>query len=211
MICDFTFKHYKEILKSALRQGFKVTNFRDLDKVKNDKILILRHDVDMSITKALQMAKIEYSLGLKATYFIRVHGEFYFLDNKNIAILKKMLKMGHEIGLHTEASALNKLWRSNLKEIFILEKKYLEELSNQKIISAAEHADLGRPKNFWKKHFFTQVKKEQVGIKNFPQEKKYQKFHYLSDSLQSWREGCLCDNLAKYNKIQVCVHADWWE
>ena len=33
---------------------------------------------------------------------------------------------------------------------------------------------------------------------------------YLSDSGQFWREGCLCQNLNKYERLQVLIHPMWW-
>ena len=33
---------------------------------------------------------------------------------------------------------------------------------------------------------------------------------YLSDSGQFWREDCLCQNLNKYERLQVLIHPMWW-
>lgn len=212
MKCDFSSNHYRAILKNALEAGFVITNFRDFDKVKlQPKLMILRHDIDMAPAKALNLAKIEKKLGILASYFVRVHGEFYYpSEEKILPILKEIKALGHEIGLHTEAHALANLWRSNKVAIFFQEKQFLEEILAINVETAVDHADLGRSKDFWRHHFFANVSKAAVGIKRFPQEKKYQKYHYLSDSLKHWREGCLCLNLAKYQKIQALIHPDWW-
>jgi len=210
MNCDFSIKHYQEILKLALKSGFVITNFRDLDKVKkHPKIIILRHDIDALPVRYLALAKIEKSLGIKATYFVRVHGQYYYpSDKKTLKIFKEILKMGHEIGLHSEARSLSKVFQSPEIDLFKSEKTYLEEILGVKIESASEHGDLGRRTDFWQDHFFKKVPKKTVGIKHYPQE--FKEFKYLSDSLSSWKEGCPCQNLEKFNKLQVLVHAEWW-
>ena len=93
-------------------------------------------------------------------------------------------------------------------KLFRIEKETLENIFDLKVVSASEHADLGRSKNYWQKHLFTLIQKRKVGIKHYPQE--FSDFEYLSDSLGSWKEGCLCQNLAKFAKIQALVHPDWW-
>src|SRR3972149_582670 len=85
MKCNFSFNHYRHILKVALGDNFALTSFRDFEKnKKNSKIIILRHDIDYSPKKALTLAKIENKLGIKSTFFVRVHGEYYHpFDSKN--------------------------------------------------------------------------------------------------------------------------------
>lgn len=208
--CDFSLKHYREILKLALKSGFVVTNFRDLGKIKkSSRVIILRHDIDAIPSRHLMLAKIEKSLGIKSTYFVRVHGQYYYSkDRKTIKILTELLKMGHEIGLHSEARSLSRVFRMSERDLFKSEKKYLEEILGVKIGSASEHGDLGRRADFWQDHFFKKISKNSVGIKQYPQE--FKNFKYLSDSLGSWKEGCLCQNLSKFSKLQVLVHAEWW-
>jgi hypothetical protein len=198
------------MLKQALRQGYKITNFRDYPKVKNQpKIILLRHDIDYSPQRAFVMAKIEKDLGIKSTYFVRVHGEYYHpFDRQSYLIIKQIIEFGHEIGLHSEARSLARAFKIPVSQLFCMEKEILERVFDLKVISAAEHADLGRSQNYWQKHLFTLIDKKKGGIKFFPQQ--FSQFKYLSDSLGRWREGCLCQHLEKYAKIQVLAHPDWW-
>lgn len=210
MKCDFSYKHYRKILQCALEADFVITNFRDLPKYpKARKIIILRHDIDALPKRHLELAKIEYSLGIKATYFVRVHGQYYHLAGKKILkILHQIKNMNHEMGLHSEARVLAPVFGMDARNLFSSEKNILEELLGVKILSASEHGDLGRSEDFWRNHLFMEIPKRSVGVKYYPQE--YQKYHYLSDSLQKWQEGCLCQNITKYDKIQSLIHAEWW-
>lgn len=210
MNCDFSLKHYREILKTALESGFVITNYKDSLKYKNaEKIILLRHDVDALPEQHLAIAKIENSLKVKSTYFVRVHGQYYYPDSpKTLKIFQAILKMGHEIGLHTDARSLNQVFKMSELDLFLSEKKYLENLLKIKIQSASEHGDLKRKDDFWQKSFLNRSSSKSLDIKHYPQE--FKNIKYLSDSLGKWREGCLCQKLTKFSKIQVLTHAEWW-
>lgn len=194
------------MLKKALKDGYVFTNFRDYEKNKKaQKLIVLRHDVDYSPKRALEIAKIEKSLGLKSTFFIRVHGEHYHpLDRESYPIFKKILKLGHEIGLHYEARTYSKKLGQETIEIFRWEKAILEKIFNIKIESASEHRDLDGVTAGYK--FFSD--KHLAGIKQETYEKCFQNC-YLADSCNKWNHGCLCDNLDR-TKIQLLVHPDLW-
>ncbi|MDR1698339.1 MAG: hypothetical protein LBR75_00740 [Prevotellaceae bacterium] len=64
---------------------------------REDKFIILRHDVDEMAMNALEMAKIENLLGIKATYNFRIVKQ----SNKP-EIIKAIARLGHEIGYHYE-------------------------------------------------------------------------------------------------------------
>ena len=186
-----------------------ITNFRDLKSVKESpKIIILRHDIDALPQRHLKLARIEKSLGIKSTYFVRVHGQYYYPMGLTLKVLEAIQQMGHEIGLHSEARSLSGIFQMEAVDLFKSEKTALDEALNIEVLSASEHGDLKHRESFWANHFFTKVSKQRVGIKHYPQE--YAKYHYLSDSLQSWKEGCLCQNLKKYPFIQALIHAEWW-
>lgn len=59
----------------------------------------LRHDVDVSPEAALELAKMERSLGISAHYYIMVDSPYYHDDG----LLWKLRDMGHRVGLHVEA------------------------------------------------------------------------------------------------------------
>lgn len=208
--CNFSYKHYRDILRQAIEAGFTVTNFRDFKNLKNSsKIIILRHDIDALPERHLELAKIENSLKIKSSYFVRVHGQYYHLSSKKtLKILEKIKKLGHEIGLHSEARVLAPVFKMDAIDLFKSEKEVLEETFRTKVLTASEHGDLGHAKNFWQNNLFQQISKQKLGIKNHTQE--YPKHTYLSDSLSCWKNGCLCQNLTKYNLMQVLIHGEWW-
>ena len=92
MPCEFSLAHYRDTLNMDPHL---------FGRAKDRPKIILAHDVDLFPPYALQMAKVEHSLGVRATYFILQHSEFYnAMSPENMAIWKEIRGMGHEIGLH---------------------------------------------------------------------------------------------------------------
>ena len=61
----------------------------------------MRHDVDLSLEKALEMAKLESKLGIISTFFIRVNSTFIiYLKRVTMNIVTQILSLGHNLGLH---------------------------------------------------------------------------------------------------------------
>ena len=94
---DFTLIIYRKLLKSFIDAAYKIECFSNymLGNSEGAKIVILRHDVDREPANALNMAKLEKSLGIKASYYFRMVKESY--DDE---IIKQIDEMGHEIGYH---------------------------------------------------------------------------------------------------------------
>ncbi len=95
---DFTLRKYKNLL--AALQWHKYSFQPLLDYQIHDKYnstVILRHDVDRLPGNALKMSELEAELGIKGSYYFRIVPESY-----NTEIMKKIAKLGHEIGYHYE-------------------------------------------------------------------------------------------------------------
>ena len=106
MMLDFTQKKYAQLLETFMNGGYHFITFEaycsQKDSIKNDqKTVILRHDVDLKAGNSLEVAKIEHSLGIKASYYFRVVEQ----SNKP-EIIKAIAAMGHEIGYHYEDMTL---------------------------------------------------------------------------------------------------------
>ena len=61
------------------------------------RYVVLKHDVETDVAKAYAIAKIEHSYGHRGSYYVQA----YLLDSPpNVALLRKMQSMGHEISYH---------------------------------------------------------------------------------------------------------------
>jgi hypothetical protein len=96
---DFTLKIYLELLKTLQSASYTFYRFADYLEIEKpvEPFVILRHDVDRRPHNALETAKIETSLGIKASYYFRIVKESF-----HVPILKEIATMGHEIGYHYE-------------------------------------------------------------------------------------------------------------
>jgi hypothetical protein len=206
--CDFTYSHYERILDLIKKTDYKVTFFNE--SYLYEKELILRHDIDVDLEKAYKMALIENKYNIKATYFILVRSPFYnIFDRFNSDLIKGILDLGHQIGLHFDEA----YYGSNDAEILIKyvdsEVHLLEDYFNTKIFAVSFH----RPSQFLLQSDI-KLKDNLINTydRNFIKE-----FKYISDSRRMWKEGCLCSFFEKTgadysspDRIQALVHPIWW-
>ena len=103
---DFSLDIYRELLETLQRHGYQLIGYSDYLKgerlkVKGERFVILRHDVDARPENSRKTAQIEHALGAKATYYFRVGKE-----SNNPEIIRAIAKLGHEIGYHYEDMSL---------------------------------------------------------------------------------------------------------
>lgn len=130
---DFTPSSYKRLLTSLQRAGYSFLTFedycqhyaKDKNKHANDtnkyakgKIVILRHDVDKKPEHALRLAKIEATLGIRATYYFRIVPE-----SNQPRIIMQIAALEHEIAYHYEDLSLSK---GDVEQAYISYQKNLD-------------------------------------------------------------------------------------
>lgn len=100
---DFRYSYFRQMLHTV-RSNFTTHRLCEaIDVLPNtgSPILFLRHDVKISLHKALPMAEIEHEYGMPATYLVRSDGLLYSLAARQARILLlELVQMGHEVGLH---------------------------------------------------------------------------------------------------------------
>lgn len=96
---EFTVEAYKHLIKALIENGYTITGYDNYEGY--EKAAILRHDIDMDIRKALEMARLESELGVRSTYYVLLSSDLYNALSKNsTAYLKEILSLGHWVGLH---------------------------------------------------------------------------------------------------------------
>jgi hypothetical protein len=100
---NFNFKSYLLMLHQMQNAGYIIV---DYDKVRQqERQVILRHDVDFSLTAAVAMAEEEANAGIQSTYFVLLRTEFYNpFSSSSRSSLKTLRNLGHRIGLHYDAA-----------------------------------------------------------------------------------------------------------
>ena len=134
----FNSANYEELIRFAEEKGFVLRSFRDLDSAKQSGLVILlRHDVDLSLEAALLMAKLEKSLGIKATYFFLLYNNYYNpLSPNGRRIIKEIDSLGHEVGLHWYyPDYVGNGWQKKFKTSLYL----LEDITGKRVLTASQH------------------------------------------------------------------------
>jgi len=122
-----------------LKEYFDIRRLMDYGDPISKSICLLRHDIDHDLNKALQLGKIEYSLGIQATYFV-LHDAKYYGNNDFIKKCLDLQNMGHEIGFHNNIVTTSIKTGHNIKELFEKELDYLRK-NNINIFGTAAHGD----------------------------------------------------------------------
>jgi len=100
---DFTLKKYASLLNTLISKGYSFQTFEQFLQSSKEKVIVLRHDVDLKAINSLRTAQIEHSLGIKASYYFRV-----IPQSNQPQIIKNIADLGHEIGYHYEDLSLFK-------------------------------------------------------------------------------------------------------
>jgi len=198
--CDFSIRHYQEVLEYGKKKYTFLTFSEFIKSSKKTNVILLRHDIDYSIEKALEMAKLESKMGIKSTYFVLLRGQFYNpYSIINTSHLKEIQNLGHEIGLHYDSTELSKEKspHKKLKE----EIKQLEWIMGKKISIVAQHNPTVSPKL---KNIFHDVFDAR-------ESKIFKNLSYISDSVKNWRSRCMCNHIGEEETLQILIHPIWWE
>ena len=202
---DFTLKNYKRCIELSLKNSYKfitMNNFFSQENLnEHEKQIILRHDVDTQLDVAVKKAKIEKDLGVKSTYFIRLHSHSYNpLCLKDYNKIIKIIHYGHEIGLHYESD----FYCYTSKEALYLLNKEVEILNdffNINVKTICPHEPT-RTNLF----YLAGTSLNQAYDNNL-----LSKFKYISDSSCRWRDGSFYENIKEdHQKLYILTHPYWW-
>jgi len=169
------------------------------------KQVYFRHDVDISLDKALEMAEREQKMGLAPTiYFILPTSPYYNIlskrDSRKIIMLKEL---GHKIGLHYDLSVYQTDDIQEQANVILAQKQILEGVFNEEIIACSAHKPaMGKSPTRELGALLQIAGLHEVNL-TMPG------FKYISDSGMNWREDWR--EVVKANdKIQVNTHPEWY-
>lgn len=183
MDCKFSTKHYLETINLYQDNGYKITPVGDFFHGRTyDKQILLRHDVDLSLDYSLDMALLEKDNDIHATYFILLGSSLYnTLSPEGRESIKTIRQAGHEIGLHVDSR-----YYLGQSEFFML-----SQIAETTVTT-------------WCRHLVNVTPPLDI-----PRDASKIPYKYLSDSGMHWREGCWCNHINKYDKMQILIHPEW--
>lgn len=180
-----------------ISSGYLCQTFYQYIENPSSKVVILRHDVDKLPENALKFAKIEYSLGVKGTYYFRSIPCSY-----NESIIMEIAKFEHEIGYHYETLDLCKGNIENAYRIFCNDLEIFRKIYHVKTICMhGSPISIYNNGDIWKK--FNYYSLGIIGEPYFDID--YSKMHYFTDTGRRWnnQSSNVRDKIIGSRNIQV--------
>lgn len=199
---DFTEAAYRTLVRAA-RDRYAFLSFADAATAEAG--VLWRHDIDVSVHRALALATIEREEGVRATYFVHLHSRFYnALEDAIVERLRAIVALGHEAGLHFDPN-FTPAMGADPTEAVAAEARMVERLCGVPVRVVSFH-DPGA-------HGAVINDADQVaGLVNTYGRSIQQRFGYGSDSNGYWRHAPLLDAVTsgRHLRLQVLTHPEWW-
>ena len=205
----FSFNDYKEIIRIIK----STDRYMDYHKaLTSDKFILMRHDVEYSVERAYELAKVESSMDFTSTFFFQwTNNSYNILSRKNKDLIKDMHERGHTIGLHFALNGMTdmeQIRKQIAKEMEILNSMFEFKIDTFSIHRPSkdvlrENIKLPGIINAYQDEFFTFA--ENV-TEDTPVSVKY-----LSDANHIWRYGYPAEkNILENDKVQILTHPFAW-
>jgi hypothetical protein len=179
MSCGFDLDHYRELLEAAKSGGYRWAGF---DRPPEPGDLLLRHDVDLSLAAAVELAEVEAEAGAWSTWFLMTRSVFYNLASvEGERALTRVRELGGRVAHHA-------VWPNvDLDERF-------------------------EPVVAWHNPAADYMFEPVAGAQNVMAVPFFEQDHYRSDSNQHWRHGCPHDELGRgdFEWLQLLIHPEIW-
>lgn len=198
---DFTLQHYRRALEAAKdRYEFR---FFDQEPTAEPHVL-WRHDLDASVVRAADIAAVEKEVGVRTTYFLRLHSTFYNpLETKTHSLIRGIIGHGHKLGLHFEAGFHRIATKRELEAALERDRRVVEEWFGVGVAAFSFHNPQGDGMlGFDSDTYGGMVNTYGTHLKEYK---------YVSDSNGYWRHDRLYNILnGGPPRLHVLTHPEWW-
>ncbi len=203
MSMEFTYESYKMLVSMLKEYHYFFSNYFDFNQYT--KSVIMRHDCDNDLEKALHLSQVEYEMGITSTYFVLTTSNFYnIFSRKNKEILRTICSYGHSVGLHFDEVQYDKGEKNWWIEAMEQEIARLEQCIERPVSCVSMH----RPSK--------ETLQADWNIRNGSVVNSYgreflENHKYLSDSRRNWKEN-IVDIIQgqKSNRLHVLTHPIWY-
>lgn len=202
---DFSYAFLERLYKKVAGV-YRVELFKNLQRCLNESqdVAFIRHDIDVSLEKALELARFEQTCGIQSNFHVMLNSPFYdWRSAENIEMLRQIISLGHEIGLHCHLPEHGP--KPSTQEELVLNvtnaAQALGRELNITIHSVSFHLPTVEQMNL--PIFFNSLANAYGNpLMNW----------YLSDSRARWREGNPLQSLEnpRGRILQVLIHPIWW-
>ena len=168
---------YKAFLEALLETGLPSLTHRDAIALesKRARYLCVRHDVDHDLETALVMAKVEHTMGIRASYYLLPPGDYdksenYYghIQGKRLIqthrlseVAREIVLLGHEIGLHNDFLQLSRKMGRPVEELILEQTTYFRALGIEVVGSASHGSRFARAHNYINYELFSECVRPQ--------------------------------------------------
>ena len=199
-VTGFAIGDYRRLLEAMLARGYETVPLAGL--IPDQRVMFLRHDVDLSLPCAVKIAQLEAELGLAATYYLLVATDMYnlMLPSAREAV-RTLVALGHSIGLHFDPTKYPA--GTDMEAAAEDECRFLKDVAGAPVETISFHRPspelLGMEGRF-------------AGRRHTYEPCFFHDIAYVSDSSGGWYRGHPLDHpaVAQGRAIQLLTHPIWW-
>ncbi len=201
LLGELTFTHewYNSFLTHLKEVGY---TFETFPATPEEGTLLLRHDVDLSPSDALTMARIEAELNIQSTYCILVSSPLYNpFDRDHLETIHQIQRLGHDIALHFST---HNYWKDEEPSNDAVESRVLNEMDALRTLTPelSEAVSFHRPPEW-------ALDRDFDGFINTYSPQYFSEIEYISESSQRWRtDPPDFENFP--NSVQLLIHPGLW-
>jgi hypothetical protein len=200
---NFSYDYFVRILRTV-REKFNLRLLEDgLAAQSAQPQLFLRHDVDVSINRALAMAEIEAEHGVQATYMFIPNSRLYDIQ-RDRELLRRFISLNHEVSLHFDVDEHGRGQEATISDVLIgLERdcQIISDITSKPVRSISFH----RPMPQFLRGELTVAGRTNAYAAILMES-------YISDSKGEWRSGEPLGFLQATTEpiVQLLIHPIWW-
>ena len=90
----FVYRYWDNVCDN-ISQNYTTIRADEITNNINNSWIVIKHDVETDVSKALKLAQIEHKYNIKATYYIQAS-----LVEENYQLLQQISSLGHEVSYH---------------------------------------------------------------------------------------------------------------
>ncbi|UYN97247.1 MAG: hypothetical protein KIT25_10065 [Enhydrobacter sp.] len=199
---EFSIAEYVRLVGELRRRDYEVVDF--LSATPECRHLLLRHDIDMCLQRAVRLAEAEAEMEVTASYFVLLNTEMYNVaSTAGRAALRRLLELGHDVGLHFDGAHIRDHDLGALTREVDLECAMLEMQTGRAVRVVTFH----RPARWLLGHQATLS-----GRIHAYQPRYFESMGYCSDSAGAFRYHHPLNHPAvlEGRALQLLTHPIWW-
>jgi hypothetical protein len=200
---EFTEAGFRHLVSQLQVGGYAFASFGER---RDDRHVLWRHDIDVSVHRAARLAEIEADMGARATYFFDLRSSFYNLAEASVLTRARAIAAhGHHLGLHFSVAPPAHGWSLEiLQQAVVRERNLIESILEAPVTAVSWH-------NPVLSNLLDLDVETIAGLANAYGRCVRTDYVYGSDSNGYWRFSPMAEVVAQsHPRLHLLTHPEWW-